>query len=56
MKITLGTIRIVNQKRVVNVYGEEGDEKMVLGEVTIDVRDLEVREKIINLLKIMEGK
>ena len=53
MKIELGTTQVYQQDSTINIYGKENKE--ILGSITINTSNLELREKVLNLLKLLEG-
>lgn len=52
MKIELGKIREFSQTVVVNVYDKDNME--IIGDITLNTTNLKLREKVINLLKMLE--
>lgn len=50
--IELGVIRVVDRASKVTVYKD----KEVVGEITIDINCPQTKEKIFNLIKLLEDK
>ena len=53
MKIELGITQTYQTASTINIYDKENKE--ILGSITINTSNLELREKVLNLLKLLEG-
>lgn len=52
MKIELGTTQVYQEASMITVYDKENKE--ILGSITIKTSNLGLREKVLNLLKLLE--